>query len=133
MWPCHNHQPNEKLPLFDSPASHTGDPVTSFIAEEKVTKNGTRQKQCQEVLGVLKRHNGRTSAEMGEILDDRYLPARRLPDLRSKGFVRNCKDGCSMAVCIGGECPNVNTRFCAASKSQCITWWVVKEREAENG
>ena len=93
--------------LFDYPASHNKDPVTSYEAEEKVTKSGKRSRQAMEVFEVLKRHNGSTSAELGFIMNDRYLPARRLPDLEKAGLV---KRGI--------------IRECLVCKYKCVTWLV---------
>jgi len=110
-----------EAPLFDKtkPAHHKTDPPTSKLAEEKVNKLGTRAKQCREVLKALKRHNGRTSAELAYLMSDdteesyqrlRIIYARRLPDLTNT------------------EPPLVKrgqTRFCAATKQQCVTWWII--------
>jgi len=41
---------------------------------------------------------------------DRVMPARRLPDLEKLGFVKK------------GD-----IRHCAATGSQCVTWWPVKK------
>jgi len=78
-------------PLFNAakPASRAGDSYTSDLAEEKVTKSGIRQQQCRVVYELLQKHNGFTSKELAKISKlDRYMIARRLPDLLGVGKVR---------------------------------------------
>lgn len=95
-------------PLFDKgkPAHHQTDPPSSKLAENRITKTGSRARQCQQVFEALKRHNGATSAELAEIIDiDRHITARRLPDLANVNLVER------------GQ-----RRFCAVAKQLCVTW-----------
>lgn len=74
--------------LFEIPRSHRNDPVTSYIAAEKLAKSGRAQSQRDAVLSALKVHNGATSAELGAYMGrDRYMPARRLPELEEAGLI----------------------------------------------
>ena len=103
---------NISTPLFDQiPSSHATDPITSLIAEDRVNRTGVRGKQCRQVFEALQRNPGSTSAELAYLMDvDRVMPARRLPDLEKLGFVKK------------GD-----IRHCAATGSQCVTWWPVKK------
>ena len=89
--------------LFDQPAtrtvgkpgSHRADPLTSYIAAEKLAKSGKWAKQKQEVYDALKEATkaytrGATSAEVGtfmEGINSRFVAARRLPELEKDGLV----------------------------------------------
>ncbi len=88
--------------LFDSFANReliaaNVDPVTSHLAAADITHSGLRASQKRAVLNAVERFPGRTSAELADAADlDRYLVARRLPDLKHDGFVeqgeiRNCR------------------------------------------
>jgi hypothetical protein len=72
--------------------SRRGGSVTSFEAEETITRNGTRDTQAQRVLQAVRRWPGRTSAELAELIScypyDRYVVARRLPELEFLGLVK---------------------------------------------
>jgi hypothetical protein len=91
-----------------NPISRHGDPSTSFEAEETITRNGTRETQAARVLFLLQRYPGTTSAELayescvGDNADtwdwsmDRYVVARRLPELEflgrvKRGSARTCR------------------------------------------
>lgn len=95
--------------LFDNiPLSHRNDPHTSFMAAEGVKKSLAFENQKTVVLEALKRNQGMTSAELAEYLGvSRHLPARRLPDLRREGKVRQGK-----------------ARMCSVTKRLCVTWWI---------
>lgn len=81
--------------LSHAPIARRHDPDTSHEAAEHVTKNGTRARQQQAVLDLVRRFPGHTSAELaikselagGDI--DRWTAARRLPELRSTWIVKN--------------------------------------------
>jgi len=85
--------------LFDMPLSRRDDPVTSYRAAERVDY----QNQKERVYAALKALGPSTSAEVAQYLGtDRYMPARRLPDLVragrvAKGPYRRCK-------ALGTEC-----------------------------
>lgn len=73
-------------------ARHT-DPQTSHLAAQAITASGVRDSQKRELLAWMRRDGAtRTSMEIaihGNF--DRYTVARRLPDLRRDGFVRQCE------------------------------------------
>jgi hypothetical protein len=93
---------------IDTPVAANADPVTSHIAAETVTASGLRKRQCEQVLSALRRHDGATSFELATWEDlDRHMVARRLPDLRSLGLVRNGP-----------------ARRCAESGRKAVTWIV---------
>lgn len=78
--------------LFDHPAPLTakGDPWTSREAARELTRSGMRAEQKLAVLKALQQHPGTTSAELArESGLDRFLCARRLPDLRADDLVTN--------------------------------------------
>jgi len=86
-----------------TPASRTSDPVTSHEAEEEITANGKRQAQQNEVLAMVQRNQGCTSAEIAAAEEvDRYMVARRLPELAPdhvfKGKPRKCRESDRRAV-----------------------------------
>jgi len=94
--------------LFDQPGSHRGDPVTSYIAAEKLAKSGGWRTQKKAVYETLKLNNGCTSAELGRFMgSDRFMPARRLPELVTIGFV------------VQGP-----VRICKVTHQLCVTWWL---------
>jgi hypothetical protein len=82
------------------------DPDTSFRAAEQVTASGKRDQQAQEVLRRLKEHPGSTSAELAGLGMDRYVAARRLPELERLGLVRK------------GD-----KRACTTTGNAAVTWW----------
>ena len=100
---------SDTLPLFEYPLSRNRDPVTSFKAADKLAKSGKYLTQKEAVLEALRRNNGATSAELAAYMGvDRYLTARRLPDLErdalvTKGLERECK----------------------VTEDACVTWWLV--------
>lgn len=66
------------------------DPVTSDMAAERIEASGHATAQRRAVLEAVLAHPGRTSAELAQLAGmDRYAPARRLPELRKAGLVRN--------------------------------------------
>lgn len=61
------------------------DPQTSHEAAEKLVSSGALTKQMTLVLDVLRKHGPCTSAELAERSGlDRYVVARRLPDLQKR-------------------------------------------------
>jgi hypothetical protein len=68
---------------------------------------GKRGEQCRAALALVVAHPGKTSMELAALGTlDRYQLARRLPDLREIGRVRNGED-----------------RVCTASGRLASTWW----------
>ena len=79
-----------QLSLLDPPIARRTDPATSHEAAERVTADGSRAVQTAECLDAVARWPGCTSAELAVRMGcSRYVPARRLPELRSVGAVAN--------------------------------------------
>ena len=94
--------------LFDNrePLAANRDPITSHLAASQLTQSGARGKQKQRVLEALRSYPGRTSAELALAAAlDRYLVARRLPDLRSDGLAQQGA-----------------IRQCGVTGKQAVTW-----------
>lgn len=100
----------EQLELLGSVArARRTDPVSSHLAAERVETIGKAQAQRIEALSAVARHPGRTSAELSELTTvDRYVLARRLPELRAESRVRN------------GE----SLGYCSVTGRQALTWWI---------
>jgi hypothetical protein len=81
--------------LSNAPIARRFDPSTSHEAAEHITKNGSRARQQNAVLDLVKRFPGHTSAELAAKSDledgglDRATVARRLPELRKAHLVKN--------------------------------------------
>lgn len=97
--------PVDLLPLFDNPIARRKDPKSSHEAADEITRSGNRASQAQEVLALVRRHQGHTSLELSRFSRtlDRYQVARRLADLNEAGLVyqgqlRNCSIGKRLAV-----------------------------------
>lgn len=74
----------------ESPVAASRDPFTSHKAAREVTRDGTRAVQQNICLGGVKIWPGLTSAELAlKIRSDRWMPARRLPELRAAGLLKN--------------------------------------------
>jgi len=86
------------------------DPVTSHIAAEKITDSGKRQSQSDRVYAALKDHDGATSAEIGVIVGDRHMAARRLPDPSNIHRIRQDRN---------------RMRICKQTGSLSVTWWII--------
>lgn len=81
----------------ETPAARNTDPPTSHEAAEQHTASGKRAQQRDAVARALIEHGqgGVTSDELAEAAGmDRYLVARRLPELltRNRAFVRGYKE-----------------------------------------
>lgn len=75
--------------IADIAIARMSDPATSHEAAAEVTKSGSRQRQLTAVLAAVSGNPGATSAEIAKASNlDRYLVARRLPELEKLGFVR---------------------------------------------
>lgn len=96
--------------MFDAPIARRTDPLTSHEAAADITESGVRGRQMADVLTAVKRYPGRTSAELGSVSRfDRWVAARRLPELEKKGLV------------VRGE-----ARKCRITSKRSITWWPVQ-------
>ena len=107
----------QQLPLFWKnlplpPNSRAADPVTSHEAGEEITANGKRAEQADTVLAMLRTRPGLTAAELAEqFRADRYMVARRLPDLRDAGQANN------------GSLQNPTKRRCRVSGKLALLWF----------
>ena len=91
-------------------AARKTDPDTSREAAQYVEDSGIASAQRSLCLWQVRHTPGMTSAEIGEAtLLGRYPPARRLPELRRAGLVRN------------GE-----SRICGVTGRRSITWFPVE-------
>jgi hypothetical protein len=98
-----------QLSLF-SPIARKTDPVTSHIAAQEITHEGTREKQAAIVLDLVRRYPGNTSMELSQYCNlDRYQIARRLADLEH-----------------AGEVEKGIMRVCSVSGRMAVTWRIVK-------
>jgi hypothetical protein len=90
------------------PLSHREDPLTSYIAADRLVRSGRHKNIKKAVLEALRAHDGSTSGELGRYLGRDWLyAARRLPELETDGLVRK------------GE-----PRICECKGTKCVTWWV---------
>lgn len=79
-----------QLSWLEQPVARRTDPATSHEAAERVTRDGSRARQVAACLDAVRRWPGCTSAELAVRMGvSRYMPARRLPELRSAGKVAN--------------------------------------------
>ena len=87
---------------FNAQRARGRDPITSHYAAVRAKR--FLGAQASRVLEALKKFPGSTSAELAQLAGlDRYMVARRLPDLEkcdyvSKGSIRECKATGSKAV-----------------------------------
>jgi len=87
------------------PLAASGDPITSQLAGDSITASGKRDSDKLRVLNALRTYKMPvTSAELAADHGlDRYMVARRLPDLREDGLAeqlsaRKCKVNGRLAV-----------------------------------
>lgn len=84
-----------------------GDPSSSAQAAERVEASGVAHSQREEILGLVCKYPGRTSAELSTKCSlDRWQVARRLPELAKVGDIRRG-----------------TKRFCGIVLQKCVTWW----------
>lgn len=77
---------------LDQPIARRSDPVTSQEAARSITDSGVRGEQHRIVLDLVKHHPRSTSLELARHGDiDRYIVARRLPELEKAGLVRKAE------------------------------------------
>jgi len=97
--------------MRESPALHTpiarrNDPGSSKVAAREITESGLRARQQAEVLRLVRAYPKHTSLELAQHGSlDRYVIARRLPELERAGLVRR------------GE-----IRRCAVGARPALTW-----------
>jgi hypothetical protein len=106
----------ELMPVgpIETPAARNTDPHTSHEAAEAITTSGERERQQKRVCLAVRLWPGRTSAEIAALMNEhRQMPARRLPELETAGWVRR------------GE-----ARKCTYAGRNAITWWPLPESTA---
>ena len=87
-----------------NPIARKSDPISSHLSAYEITASGIRGTQQTEIMFAAKKYPGRTSRELaGHTGLDRYIVARRLPELESVGLVykgdaRKCRVADRMAV-----------------------------------
>jgi len=93
---------------IQTPASHKNDPDSSYEAEDRMNKSGKRKRQQQITLDAVKKHPGKTSAELALVSGlDRAMLARRLPELNPQ----DAKKGILVK--------------CSVNGTNAVTWWPV--------
>ncbi len=96
--------------LSSSPIARRRDPSTSHEAAEKITASGKRASQQNEVLRMVRVYPGCTSFELaGGDLERRFMFARRLPELRKAGLIRN----------------SIEKRVCKITGLNALVWYEV--------
>lgn len=97
---------------MNHPARAT-DPSTSHEAARHVVESGLQEDQQAVALSAVKRASGLTSNELAHRMQlDRYMLARRLPELAEAGLVWR-----------GPKKP------CEVSRRSACTWWAVAPGE----
>lgn len=93
--------------LTAHPMFRATDPQSSRQAAEDMERMGHAARQRDEVILAVRRHPGKTSAELAAIAGlDRFMAARRLPEAEREG---RAKRG--------------TARKCAQTQRLSITWW----------
>jgi len=91
----------------DMPLFRKTDPPSSRVAAQAVKDSGAFSRQKDAVRAALLAHPGSTSAELAHAMGvDRYMTARRLPDLEEIGLA------------FRGP-----ARMCLVNKGLAITWY----------
>jgi len=93
--------------LNRAPIAANADPLTSHLAAAEITASGQRTSEKRKVLAALKEEPlNITSMELARRMNvDRYMVAKRLPDLAEDGLVQRC-----------------DPRNCSVTKRKAITW-----------
>lgn len=90
-----------------SPAARTADPITSQLAADEHTASGKRGRHIGIVIDAVRRHPGKTSAELAPLCAlERHEVARRTSDAERCGAIRK------------GQ-----IRRCDTSGRSAVTWW----------
>ncbi|WP_198666664.1 hypothetical protein [Marinomonas shanghaiensis] len=93
---------------IETPAAKAGDPETSHLAAEAITKSGARQKQMERVVAMVQKTSGLTSRELASKHgEDRYMVGRRLSEAET-----------------AQEVEKGPVRICEIGKCKAVTWWV---------
>ena len=92
---------------IQTPAAKKGDPETSHLAADAITRSGARQKQIERVVAMDQETNGLTSRELADHhKEDRYMVARRTSEAET-----------------AQEVEKGPVRICAIGKCKAVTWW----------
>jgi hypothetical protein len=80
---------NKQGHLFD-PATKRNDPLTSYLAEDFVTKKGLRQQHLMLVAQAVKEHPGHTSHELAQFIPslEPIQCQRRIHDAKVNGYIK---------------------------------------------
>lgn len=107
--PVSQHRQGKLFGPMPRTLARSSDPTTSNEAAAEVVADGTVGRQSLAVLEALRKSGARTSAELAAEWSgfDRYVAARRLPELESQGMVRR-----------------IGTRACAITKRIATVWEV---------
>lgn len=90
-----------------SPAARATDPVTSHLSAAEHTDSGKRGRHIGIVIDAVRRHPGKTSAEIAPLCGlERHEVARRTADAEHARAIRK------------GE-----IRRCNTSGRSAVTWW----------
>lgn len=90
-----------------SAAARVSDPVTSHLAAADHTSSGKRGRHIGIVIDTVRRHPGKTSAELAPICGlERHEVARRTSDAERCGAIRKGA-----------------IRRCNTSGRSAVTWW----------
>lgn len=91
----------------ETPAARHTDPMSSHLAAEQITTDGTRGQQQAQAVAAVRAFPGLTSFELAMKTElDRYMLARRLPE------------------CVtGGAVHKGDARTCSITGRQALTWW----------
>ena len=83
-----------QLDIFDDvpsrrlPRARRSDADGSHMAADALERSGRAAQQLGAVLEAVQRHSGSTSRELAALTGlDRYLVARRLPELQAHGLI----------------------------------------------
>ena len=72
---------------LEAQIARESDPISSHLAADEITRSGARVRQLVAVLILVCQHPGKTSLELAQYGLDRYIIARRLPELERSGTV----------------------------------------------
>jgi hypothetical protein len=94
---------NPQLDAFDHvhfARTRTGDASSSHEAADLMERTGKAKQQAEQVLAALKKLTNATSMELARYSGiDRYVVARRLPELHDAGLVTRHEPGEQTVPC----------------------------------
>ncbi len=124
-------QSTEPCSVIAEARARAGDPATSHEAANRVEENSTARHQRTLVLEMVKAFPGLSSAELASQMIkiksraelNRYVFARRLPELRKAGFVGHKRISPPAGVCRWIECVKFNTTVHMRAIDGTAAWW----------